>query len=67
MTWYEKLVLTAFGILGVGAWLYFMNFIKEEEDKHLRKATLGDRLGFYLFLIYIVQIILAVIYIWIKE
>jgi len=44
-----------------------MNFIKEEEDKHLRKATLGDRLGFYLFLIYIVQIILAVIYIWIKE
>ena len=44
-----------------------MNLIKKEKYKHLREAALDDRLGFYLFLIYIVQIILGVIYIWAKE
>jgi hypothetical protein len=68
MTWYDKLVFTAFAIFVItGEWLFVKNLIKEEKGKRLREAALDDRLGFYLFLIYIVQIILAVIYIWIKE
>jgi len=68
MTWYDKIVLTAFAIFFItGEWLFVMNLIKKEKYKHLREAALDDRLGFYLFLIYIVQIILGVIYIWTKE
>ena len=51
MTWYDKIVLTAFAIFFItGEWLFVMNLIKKKKYKHLREAALDDRLGFYLFL-----------------
>jgi uncharacterized membrane protein len=67
MTWYEKLILIAVGIFGVWEWLFVMNLFKKEKDKQGRKTTLDDRLGSTWFLYFIAIIILAVIYLWIKD
>ena len=67
MTWYKKLILIAVGIFGAWEWLFVMNLFKKEKDKQGRKTALNDRLGSTWFLYFIVIIILAVIYLWIKD